>query len=54
MKLSNEELIFIVGGTLTGTLINSISRAISALLDMGRSLGTAIRRIASRNLCQLN
>ena len=55
MKLKNEELILIVGGiSLTGTLITSISKAISALLESGRSLGTAIRRIAAKNLCSLN
>lgn len=52
MKLSNQELIMISGGiSLTGTLINSMSRAINALLEAGRSLGTAIRRIINRNLC---
>ena len=52
MRLSNQELIIISGGlSLSGTLINSISRGIDALLEVGRSLGTAIRRIINKNLC---
>lgn len=52
MKISNQELITISGGiSLSGTLINSISRGIGSLLEVGRSLGTAIRRIVSKNLC---
>ena len=52
MRLSNQELIIISGGlSLSGTLINSISRGINSLLEVGRSLGTAIRRIINKNLC---
>ncbi len=52
MQLNNQELIMISGGlSLSGTLINSISRGINSLLEVGRSLGTAIRRIISKNLC---
>ncbi len=52
MKLENKELILISGGiSLSGTLINSMARAINALLEAGRSLGTAIRRIISGKLC---
>jgi len=55
MKLYEEELIMVVGGvSLTGTLINAMSRAINALLEAGRSLGTAIRRITNKNLCKLD
>jgi hypothetical protein len=55
MKMNDEKLIMVVGGvSLTGTLINAMSRAINALLEVGRSLGTAIRRITNKNLCRLN
>lgn len=55
MKLKNEELICIIGGaSLTGTMIGAISKAINALLEAGRSLGTAIRRISAKNLCNLD
>ena len=51
--LNNNELMKIDGGGISGTLISSITRGINTLLDMGRSLGTAIRRIGSNNICPL-
>ena len=53
-NLSREELMCVTGGiSITGTLISSISRGINTLLDFGRSLGSAIRRISSNNLCSV-
>jgi len=52
--LNNYDLIKIEGGlSISGTLINSFSRAITTILDLGRSLGTAIRRVYSNNFCKL-
>jgi len=51
--LNNNELMSIEGGGISGTLISSITRGINTLLDMGRSLGSAIRRIGSNNICPL-
>lgn len=54
MEIKKEELMIINGGgTITGTLLNAIARGINAFLDLGRSLGTAIRRIGSNSLCQI-
>lgn len=54
MELKKEDLLMICGGaTLSGTLINAIARGINVLLDLGRSLGTAIRRINSNSICQI-
>lgn len=50
-KLSDKELIAINGGGLSGTLISSIIKGISIVIDLGRSLGTAIRRIRSNSIC---
>lgn len=52
-ELNNDELMEIKGGTnwLSGSFISSIVRAGNTLLDMGRSLGTSIRRIFSGNVC---
>ena len=53
-ELNNNELLSIDGGvSISGPLINSITKGITTLLDMGRSLGTAIRRIGSNNVCPL-
>ena len=53
MRLENNELININGGAIniTGAFLNSVGRAIDAIMDVGRTLGTAIRRIYSRNIC---
>lgn len=51
IELKKTELLNIYGGSISGTMINAFSRAINSLLDLGRSLGTAIRRISSGNLC---
>lgn len=53
MKLKKEEMLKINGGGISGTLINSVIRGINSILELGRSLGTAIRRLTANNLCQL-
>lgn len=54
MRLETNELIKINGGaTLSGSLISSLIRGINSILDLGRSLGTAIRRIFSKKVCSL-
>lgn len=51
--LNDAELKNIVGGlAITGTLINSISKAVTTFLDLGRSVGTSIVRIISGNICK--
>ena len=52
-ELDKKELLNVEGGSISGTMINSITRGINTLLDMGRSLGSAIRRIGSGNVCPL-
>lgn len=54
-ELNSLELYNIEGGlNITGTLISSLTRGVNALLDLGRSLGTAIRRIGSNNICPIS
>lgn len=54
MELNKCELIEIQGGvSISGTFISSIVRGINAILELGRSLGSSIRRIGSNNLCSL-
>ena len=52
-KLGYNELVSVSGGSISGTVINAFCRGITTLLDLGRSLGTAIRRIRSNNVCSL-
>lgn len=53
MKLNNNELQQIVGGKVTASFVNSIIRGATLLLDIGRSLGTAIRRLRTGKVCSL-
>lgn len=53
IKLTKEELVNITGGAnlLTASFLNSVARCIDALLEIGRSIGSSIRRISSNNIC---
>lgn len=53
MKLDNKELQQIVGGKITAAYLNAIIRGVTFLVDIGRSLGTALRRIGSGKVCSL-
>lgn len=53
-KLNNQELMEIEGGaTLTASFLNAASRALSTLMDIGRSLGTSIRRMINGSYCSI-
>lgn len=53
-EIKQKQLNEIVGGVnITGAMINSLVRGINSLLDLGRSLGSAIRRAQSKQLCPL-
>ena len=53
-KLTREEQLNIIGGiNITGVLIGHLVRGASIVLDLGRSVGTAIRRITSNKLCSI-
>ena len=53
-ELKKEQLQEIKGGIniFSGSFISSLVRAGNTLLDLGRSLGTATRRIFSGNVCK--
>lgn len=53
MILSEEECKEIVAGSITGTLINAVTSLVKTIVDIGRSLGSAIRRIASKKSCAI-
>ncbi len=56
MILSKEELLNVTGGdfTITATFLNALSRGVSTIADLGRSLGSAIRRIVSGSICPIS
>ncbi|MBQ9181030.1 MAG: hypothetical protein IJ134_00080 [Bacilli bacterium] len=55
MELTEIELKNIVGGstTITSAFVNSIARAIETISELGKSFGSAIRRVSSNNICPL-
>ncbi len=51
MILSKSELIKITGGSITPGIINAVTKGINAFLELGRVIGTAIRRTVSGKTC---
>lgn len=39
------------GGSISGTVLNAIVRGITLALELGRSLGTALRRYVTKTPC---
>ena len=53
MILNDKELKNIVGGTITATFINAIVKGLSLLIELGKSLGSSVRRITSGSTCSV-
>ena len=51
LKLNMLELFFIDGGGICGTLISSITKGVTFIFELGKSLGSAVRRIVGKNIC---
>ncbi len=53
MQLEDRELVKIYGGaiSLNSTLINAMARLINTVLDLGRVIGSNIKRIQTKNYC---
>lgn len=50
--LKENELKNIYGGSITATFLGAIARCINSISDLGRSLGSSIRRIQTGNFCR--
>ena len=51
MPLSNQELISIIGGEFSYSLLNAISKFVGLLYDLGQVIGSSIRYIQKGNKC---
>lgn len=51
MIIKDQDLKCINGGSITATFINAIVKGLSLLIELGKSLGSSIRRISSGNTC---
>lgn len=54
-KIDNDkDLMLIVGGfNITGTIVNAFLSTGKFIYSLGQSFGSAIRRIGSKNICQV-
>ncbi len=53
-KIKEKDLININGGaSVTSSIINSFVRLYNSLIDLGRTIGSSIRRIATNSLCPM-
>lgn len=52
--LSNEELMEIKGGSVTGALVSALVTLMNSIFDLGRSLGSSIKRVVSKKYCKMN
>ena len=50
-QLEKEDLMYIKGGAISGAILTSIIRGINSLYEIGRSLGSSVRRLFTRNFC---
>ena len=53
MELKKEQMEVIVGGAITSAMINAISKAVVTIYNLGRSTGSAIRRIVTKTYCPI-
>jgi len=54
-KLTKEELLKLYGGgNITGAFLSSLIKGINIILELGRSLGSAIRRGTGGKLCSIS
>ena len=51
--LENEEMMKVTGGGITSALVNAATRLFASLLDLGKTVGSSIRRISTGKLCKI-
>ena len=49
--IEEKELKQITGGSVTASWLTAIVRGATTIVDLGRTLGTVIRRLQNGNLC---
>lgn len=53
MKLTNKELVETKGGAITASLLNAVSRGVNTIYELGRNIGSTIRRISTGKYCKI-
>ena len=51
MEIKVEEMKLVTGGSITSSMINAISKVVQTIYDLGKSTGSAIRRLVTKTYC---
>lgn len=51
MNLTKKEMITVTGGGISYSLINAITKVVTAIYELGKSTGSTIRRIIKKSYC---
>ncbi len=51
MELKQKQMTEITGGAITSSWINAISKAINTVYNLGKYVGSAIRRFVTKTYC---
>lgn len=53
--LKSEELLNVKGGAnFSAALLNSLSRIVTVIFELGKSIGTSLRRVKEKNYCKIS
>ncbi len=52
--MSDEELLTVYGGAFSAALLSGIVSAIKTIYEIGKSIGTSIRRVIEKKYCKIN
>lgn len=50
-KIEKKQMYEVKGGAVNYALLNAIARAASAIFTVGQAIGSAVRRMTSKNYC---
>lgn len=53
VELTKDELLKVVGGGITASMISAIVKGVNSILELGRSVGSAIRRVQEGKVCNI-
>ena len=52
IKLNEKQMKKIKAEGINGTILNAILRGANIFIDVGRNMGSSVRRFVSKNLCR--
>ena len=51
MIIKTEQLYNIKGGAITASFLNSVVRIFTTVIDLGKMIGSTLRRVKNKNYC---